>query len=471
MVFSSIVFIFYFLPVAIGVCLMVPRGWRNFLLTFFSYVFYGWANPAFVLLMFGTTAVSWWAGNRMWRAGNDQRARKRWLWVGLVASLGALGFFKYFNFGVDTWNAFAVTAGLEGLQLDLLFRVVLPLGLSFYTFQSISYVVDIYRREAEPIHHFGDYACYIAMFPQLVAGPIIRYGTIRRQLAERVPSKDLFARGVAMFGIGVAKKVLIANPCGQVADAAFNNSATLGTVDAWLGLFGYSFQIYFDFSAYSDMAIGLGLMLGFVFPKNFDSPYKSASITEFWRRWHISLSSWLRDYLYIPLGGNRKGAGRTYVNLMLVMLLGGLWHGASWNFVAWGGWHGALLAIERLVGRKPFYGRLPHGFRVGLTFVLASLGWVWFRAADFGVANEYFGTLFGLGADGPVAAVTGAALREPFLLLMLAGAAILAFFGRQTWDFTRRIGPVKAVGVLALYLLALAVLSVQSFNPFIYFIF
>ncbi|MGF1530591.1 MAG: MBOAT family O-acyltransferase [Puniceicoccaceae bacterium] len=469
MVFSSIVFIFYFLPLALAACLLVPLRLRNFCLTFVSYLFYGWANPAFVVLMFGTSLVSWYAGREM-AATDSPGSRRRWLWVGLIASLGSLGFFKYFNFGIDTWNALAATANLGALQLDLLFRVVLPLGLSFYTFQSISYVVDLYRKEAQPIERFGDYACYISMFPQLVAGPIIRYGTIRTQLFERKVSTDLFARGVAMFSLGLSKKVLLANPCGQIADAAFN-TGSLSMMDAWLGLFGYSFQIYFDFSAYSDMAIGLGLMLGFVFPKNFDSPYKSGSITEFWRRWHISLSTWLRDYLYIPLGGNRRGASRTYVNLMVVMLLGGLWHGASWNFVMWGAWHGALLASERVVGGRPFYAGLPHAARVCFTFLLVSLGWVWFRAVDFAEASAYFAALAGLGEGGLSAAVSGAALREPFLLLTFGLAGFFAFFGVQSWDFTRRIGILKAALVLSLYFISVGVLSVQSFNPFIYFIF
>ena len=315
-----------------------------------------------------------------------------------------------------------------------------------------------------------DFACYVSMFPQLVAGPIVRFSEVSDQLRARTCTVTKFARGVAFLSLGLAKKILLANPCGQVADLAFE-AGSLSALDAWYGLVAYAFQIYFDFSAYSDMAIGLGLMLGFVFPKNFDSPYQSASITEFWRRWHISLSSWLRDYLYVPLGGSRLGPRRTYLNLLLVMLLGGLWHGAAWNFVVWGGLHGTLLALERARGKTALYERLPRPVRVGATFVLVSIGWLFFRAADLGEATRYLHAMLGLATVEPSRAVLAAAMYQPHLASTVAIAALVTWGCPQTWDWTRRLTAPRAGVSVAALLVALALLSTQAYNPFIYFIF
>jgi alginate O-acetyltransferase complex protein AlgI len=376
MVFSSQLFIFYFLPLALLAYYIAPRKARHLGLTAFSYVFYGWANPWFVFLMLGTTVVDYLVG--LWIAGafghaeipllseggQRTRAQKLALASSIISNLSLLAFFKYFNFGLENYNSLMAALGLTAWQWDTALRVTLPLGISFYTFQSMSYTIDVYRGHARAIRSFIDFACFVSMFPQLVAGPIIRFSDVADQLRFRTHTAEKFARGSAMFSIGLAKKILLANPCGKVADIVFG-ATPAGTLDSWYGLIAYAFQIYFDFSAYSDMAIGLGLMIGFTFAKNFDSPYKSASITEFWRRWHISLSTWLRDYLYLPLGGNRRGPARTYANLATVMLLGGLWHGAAWTFVIWGGLHGALLVIERLRGGadvwscEPWMGCLP----------------------------------------------------------------------------------------------------------------
>jgi alginate O-acetyltransferase complex protein AlgI len=315
-----------------------------------------------------------------------------------------------------------------------------------------------------------DFLCYVALFPQLVAGPIVRFSEVADQLQSRTHTLQKFARGVSFVCIGLAKKVLLANSCGKVANMAFEaNAVTTG--DAWVGAVAYAFQIYFDFSAYSDMAIGLGLMLGFMFAKNFDSPYHSASITEFWRRWHISLSSWLRDYLYIPLGGNRKGTVRTYVNLMTVMLLGGLWHGASWNFVIWGGIHGGMLAFERAQGKKSFYAGLPHPLKVALTFVIVCFSWVFFRAADLPSAVRYCGSMLGLNNAGPEAHLISGLIYQPYYVCALLVAALVVWGGSQTWDFTRRLTLPRAVVALGLLYVSVAALTVQEFNPFIYFIF
>ena len=278
--------------------------------------------------------------------------------LSVCSNLALLGFFKYFHFGMDSWNTLMQGMGIEEAVYHDFLRIALPLGLSFYTFHAMSYAIDVYRGDAKAIRSANDYFCFVAMFPQLVAGPIIRFQEVADQLRERIHTYEKFARGVTFLGLGLAKKILLADPCGAVADRAFA-APGLGLVDSWYGILAYTFQIYFDFSAYSDMAVGLGLMLGFMFAKNFDSPYLSQSVTEFWRRWHLSLSTWLRDYLYIPLGGNRLGETRTYINLSLVMLLGGLWHGAAWNFLIWGGIQGAMLAVERTHGKDSIYCNLP----------------------------------------------------------------------------------------------------------------
>jgi len=498
MVFSSHVFVFYFLPLTLVLYYAAPWRGRHLVLTLLSYLFYGWANPLFVVLLLFSTVVDYFCGlaivgsGPLWLARFATQRVPRGRWSGRLESLepdtartraqriavilsvctnlALLGVFKYFNFGVASYDALLTGLGLDGLRLELAFRITLPLGISFYTFQSMSYTIDVYRGHAAPLRSFVDFACYVSMFPQLVAGPIIRFAEVADQLRERTCTVTKFARGVAFLSVGLTKKILLANPCGQVADLAFD-AGSLGALDAWYGLAAYAFQIYFDFSAYSDMAIGLGLMLGFVFPKNFDSPYRSASITEFWRRWHISLSSWLRDYLYVPLGGSRLGPRRTYVNLLLVMLLGGLWHGAAWTFVVWGGLHGTLLALERARGKTALYDRLPRPVRVGATFVLVSIGWLFFRAASLDEAMGYLGTMLGLGDVEPSRAVLAGAMYQPHLAGTVAIAALVTWACPQTWDWTRRLTAPRAGLTVAALVVALALLSTQAYNPFIYFIF
>ncbi len=483
MVFSSHLFVYLFLPLALAVYALLPRRGKHLGLTLLSYLFYGWANPAFVLLMLTSTAIDYVCGLTLagaWRGpwsepleplepGGPRSRAQRWaVAVSVVGNLSFLGFFKYFNFAVDNMDTFAAAIGLPGLETSL--RVTLPLGISFYTFQSMSYSIDVYRGRAVALRSFVDFACYVSLFPQLVAGPILRFSEVADQLRERHHSLEKMARGAAFFSLGMAKKVLLANPCGRVADLAFD-AGSLVTADAWLGLGAYSFQIYFDFSAYSDMAIGLGLLLGFAFPKNFDSPYRADSITDFWRRWHISLSTWLRDYLYIPLGGNRRGPARTYFNLALVMLLGGLWHGASWNFVIWGGIHGGLLAVERARGREGVFAGLPRPLRVAGTFALVTLAWVFFRAESLPRAIGYLGSLFGASAGHPAAGLVGATLWQPWAMLAVSVAALVVWAAPQTWDWTRRLPAWRVATCGGLLWLSLAALATQEFNPFIYFIF
>jgi alginate O-acetyltransferase complex protein AlgI len=487
MVFSSYLFCFFFLPLALLLYYLAPRRLRHLVLTLLSYVFYGWANPAFTVLMLISTAIDWLAGLTiagapffsrkeivpLERGGARSRRQKLGLAVSIVANLSLLGFFKYFHFAVDSWNGLTTFLGLSGAHFETALQVVLPLGISFYTFQSMSYSIDVYRGDSAALRNPIDFACFVAMFPQLVAGPIVRFSEVADQLRERRHTLAKFARGVAFFSFGMAKKVLLANSCGVVADMTFN-AYQLAMLDAWLGVVAYAFQIYFDFSGYSDMAIGLGLMLGFSFPKNFDSPYRARSITEFWRRWHMSLSRWLRDYLYLPLGGNQKGRRRTYLNLAIVMLLGGLWHGASWNFVVWGGFHGAWLAFERWrAERAPFVRKeglaaLPA---IAWTFFLVLISWVFFRATDFGHAFRYLEAMFALGESTVQAALVSGVIQRPYTFVVLAPAALIVWGAPQTWDFTRELPAWKAFLALALLIGSLLVLGVQGFNPFLYFIF
>jgi alginate O-acetyltransferase complex protein AlgI len=478
MVFSSYLCLFYFLPAALLVYYAAPPRGRHLILTAASYLFYGWANPLFVVLLFGSTAIDFAAGraieaDRM-RSGGGLTTRARTaLVVSITSNLALLGFFKYFNFGVDSFNGIVEWIGLPGLGLDTALRVTLPLGISFYTFQSMSYTIDLYRGEARAVRNFIDFACFVSMFPQLVAGPIIRFSEVADQLRSRTHTIAKFARGVAFFSLGLAKKVLLANPCGKVADLAFD-AGSRGMVEAWYGAVAYAFQIYFDFSGYSDMAIGLGLMLGFVFPKNFDSPYKSHSITEFWRRWHISLSSWLRDYLYRPLGGNRRGSTRTYVNLLIVMLLGGLWHGAAWTFVIWGALHGVLLAGERLAATRSWSMPAPLDFgvvRVATTFVVLLVTWVFFRSPDLASAFRYLGDMAGAASPQPGSALLPGIVYQPYYLLTIAIAAVVTWTCPQTWDWTRTLSAPKAALSVACLILAVVALTTQAYNPFIYFIF
>jgi alginate O-acetyltransferase complex protein AlgI len=334
----------------------------------------------------------------------------------------------------------------------------------------MSYTIDVYRGHVAATRSFVDFAAFVSLFSQLVAGPIIRYSEVERQLAGRTHTFEKFARGVAMFSLGLAKKVLLANPCGKVADTCFDAGSLLA-LDAWVGALAYAFQIYFDFSGYSDMAIGLGLMMGFVFPKNFDAPYKSRSVTEFWNRWHISLSTWLRDYLYVPLGGNRRGPGRTYANLMITMLLGGLWHGASWNFLIWGAIHGGWLALERGRGRRSLLAAGPPALQTASTFVVVLVSWVFFRAKDLGDALAYLGAMVGLAPVQGGAALVSGVIYQPYYALSLAAAAGVAWLAPQSWDLTRRLDAPRAAFALALLWVASALLFAQTFNPFIYFIF
>ena len=460
MVFASGVFLYYFLPLFLAAYFATPRKYRTATIAVASYVFYGWWRPDFVILMWISTVVDYLSGRRI-VAGRARGERgKRWVLLSLLVNLGLLAYFKYFNFGVDTLNSIIEPFDFAPLEAA---KVILPVGISFYTFQTLSYTIDVYRGKAETVRSFRDFMCYVAMFPQLVAGPIVRYNTIADQLHERTHTLSKFYRGVLCFQAGLAKKILIADVLGGLADQAYDGRA-LGVMESWVGTVAYAFQIYFDFSGYSDMAIGLGLMMGFRFPVNFNQPYRSISITDFWRRWHISLSSFLRDYLYIPLGGNKKGPVRTYVNLSLTMLLGGLWHGASLNFIVWGAWQGFWLVIERLIGKRAFYSGMPRPLQIALTFVLALIGWVFFRAETMTDAGHFLTGMFGF-AGGDLATLT----LRPIHLVAGAAAVGIIWFLPTTQQLVQRARLAWVIPLQLAFWAALVHLHHEDQVPFLYF--
>lgn len=422
--------------------------------------------------MFSSTIIDYFCGKLITAPNATQRQRKGALIFSICINLLLLAFFKYTSFALNNVNYLQETFGLSPTIFpSSLYSIILPIGISFYTFQSMSYSIDLYKGDAKPATNFIDFACYVSMFPQLVAGPIVRYQTVANQLVHRYHSINNFLFGIVRFNLGFAKKILLANPMGQIADTCFASAenASLDCISAWLGITAYAFQIYFDFSAYSDMAIGLGRMFGFRYLENFDSPYKSKSITEFWRRWHISLSTFLRDYLYIPLGGNRKGNSRTYVNLMTVMLLGGLWHGASWNFVIWGGIHGLNLGFERMFGKKSLYEKMPSIFKIIITFVIVNISWVFFRAENLSVAFAYLKCMFGFAEVLPNANLVFAQITRPYTAIAYAICVCFAFIMPNTHEFIKKLSLWKVVVSFILFLLAIAMMFTQDFNPFLYF--
>ncbi|MEM6946448.1 MAG: MBOAT family protein, partial [Pseudomonadota bacterium] len=462
MVFSSGVFLYVFLPLFLAVYYSVPRRAKAWVLSLASYVFYGAWRPDFVLLMWVSTLVDFTCGNGIRRDRAAGRDGKRWVWVSCIANLGLLGYFKYANFGVDTLNALLAAAGHDPIPWV---EIALPVGISFYTFQTISYTVDVYRGHAEPVRSFGDFACYVAMFPQLVAGPIVRYRAVAEQLHSRTHTLEKFATGVLMFQAGLAKKILLADTIGTVVDATFALEHP-SALEAWVASYGYAFQVYFDFSGYSDMAIGLGLMIGFRFPINFNRPFISRSITEFWRRWHISLSSFLRDYLYIPLGGNQKGTFRTYFNLATTMMLCGLWHGANWKFIVFGALHGTMLIAERLSGKRSLYSWLPGPLEIAVTFTLLVMSFPFFRGESVTQAMTMLRAMVGIDA-GPGSGVLGE-LNATHAIAAIIGAIII--WAAPT---TQRLAAAPPrwwpILVQLLFVLALIHLHRAETVPFLYF--
>ena len=471
MVFSSHIFIFYFLALILGAYYFSPGRLKHLVLTLGSYLFYAWWNPWFVLLMIASTVIDFLCGKIIFNSSPKKPHRKIGLLISIVANLSILGFFKYGNFFAENVSILARSIGLGEIALPEFFnKIILPIGISFYTFQSMSYTIDIYRKKALPAENFLTFACYVSMFPQLVAGPIVRYSDIAKQLKHRIHSAGSFIYGFTRFNYGFAKKILLANPVGEIADLCFSaGQSSLSTPAAWIGVICYAFQIYFDFSAYSDMAIGLGRMFGFAFRENFDSPYKSGSITEFWRRWHISLSSFLKDYLYIPLGGNRKGTSRTYINLIIVMFLVGLWHGAQWTFVIWGLIHGSILVIERISRQSKLGEKLPRSMKVLLTFIIILITWVFFRAENINIALNYLSKMFGVGESGQSAGILLGQVTRPMACFMMFISCFAIFIMPNTGNCLKKLTKLKVVLGLLLFVFSISVMFAQDFNPFLYF--
>jgi alginate O-acetyltransferase complex protein AlgI len=464
MVFSSNLFLFAFLPLFLVCYYLTPFKFKSALILLFSYGFYAWWRPDFLMLLVCVSVGSYAFALAIDHSKNEI-TRYRLLFVAVTLNLLTLAYFKYANFGIESLNAGLIALGLSKLEFA---HVLLPIGLSFYIFHAISYLVDIYRREAPPARNLIDFSAFIALFPHLVAGPVLRYHLLAEQFRSRVHSIDHFARGCVVFMVGFCQKVLIADSVAPLADAAFA-APVPSLADAWLGAVAYSIQLFFDFSGYSTMAIGLALMIGFKFPENFNNPYLSSSITEFWKRWHMSLSNWLREYLYVPLGGNRKGVFRTYLNLFLTMLLGGLWHGANWTFLVWGAWHGLILAAERYWGERFGVLAIPPWLKVMKTMLLVMIGWVFFRAANMTEAAKMFKGMLGLNASNASGSMFSDSVawhvtpdRIMVLILGIALVFLLPVLKRYAHS------PLRFL-IIPLFVWALTTLSAQSFTPFLYF--
>jgi alginate O-acetyltransferase complex protein AlgI len=466
MVFSSALFLLYFLPIFLLAYFATPVRYKNGTALFGSLIFYAWGAPTFIFILLGSIIIDFY----LVRNFENPKHRQWRFYASILLNVGLLLYFKYANFFVENVNALLLNLGAETLSWT---TVALPIGISFFTFQKISYAMDVYQKRSKALEKLGDYALYIILFPQLIAGPIVRFNEIAEQLRNRTAHLNIDNKinGLFRFSIGLAKKLFIANVLGEYVDLYFDaEEFALGTLDTWVVVLAYAFQIYFDFSGYSDMAIGIGLMMGFRIPENFNFPYISRSITEFWRRWHISLSRWMKDYLYIPLGGNRKGINRTYVNLTIVFLISGLWHGAAWTFVLWGAFHGLFLVLERLFLLK-VYKRLGSFIPMILCFIIVLIGWVLFRANSLEVAENILVQMFSWHKS----TVTFPAMFWTFFCL----AIVFSFMGLMPhWE--QKLNAVfqqktlqnlllKGLATFVLLLISTSEILVGGFNPFIYF--
>lgn len=466
MLFSSIVFLFSFLPAVMILYYLLLVRFRNVILLLASLVFYAWGEPVYLFLMLLSILFNYFSGLDIARNLQDKRAAKRSLVFNLIINLAVLGFFKYEGFVLDTLNGI--------LPVHISYHALpLPIGISFYTFQILSYIIDVYRGNVKVQTNLPNFALYVTMFPQLIAGPIVQYADVDEQLASREVSRTKFGEGSMYFIRGLAKKVLLANTSGMIfTEVSGLAKGNIAVMTAWLGAFAYMFQIYFDFSGYSDMAIGLGKMFGFEFNMNFNYPYVSKSITEFWRRWHISLSSWFRDYVYIPLGGNRVSKIKHIRNLLIVWFLTGLWHGAAWNFVAWGLYYGVILIIEKYL-LSPVLDRLPDVVRHIYSIVLVVIGWVLFFSSSFGQAADYIRVMFGAGAHGFADRESMYLLTSNLILwlILIFGSTPLVHFRYEHMLRTKKWNTtiINSVVYAALFIVCIAYLVTETYNPFLYF--
>ncbi|MDR1136884.1 MAG: hypothetical protein LBK91_01055 [Synergistaceae bacterium] len=465
MVFSSILFLFIYLTIVLAIYYIVPLKWRNPWLMIVNLIFYGWGEPVYMLLMLFSMALNFISGKYIYRyKETDKRKTRAILVFCVIVNLAMLALFKYYDL-------FATTLGLiPGLSFIRPLGLALPIGISFYTFQDMSYAIDVYRGDCDMQKSFVSFSTFAALFPQLIAGPIVRYKDVASQLEFRARSADQFASGIQRLTVGLAKKVLIANNIGRLWDTyAAMAAADLSVVGSWLGIIAFSIQIYFDFSGYSDMAIGLGRMLGFEFLENFDYPYISRSVTEFWRRWHMSLGTWFRDYVYIPLGGNRKGKYRQLLNITIVWALTGLWHGANWTFMLWGLYYAAFLIFEKLYWLdvlKKAPGFVGHLY----TILVVVCGWVVFQLTSLTDCARYYKAMFGFGSGGFFNPVDGFYLRSFALMLLIVFVAVTPFARNL---FGRLSGKTKAVLAPVLIVLGLVISTAYlvdaTYNPFLYF--
>lgn len=468
MVFSSTIFLFLFLPIVLLGYYLIDVRYKNVFLLLVSLGFYAWGEPKFVFVMILSIAINYLSGLLIHhvRLKNNKSLSIIALWIAILLNLSILFYFKYFDFFARTTNTFF------GTNIGLL-SIALPIGISFFTFQGMSYVIDLHMGKVVVQKNPINIALYIALFPQLIAGPIVRYIDINQQIDKRVCNIDKFADGTKRFIIGLAKKVILSNNFAMLADRAFDSTDNISVLMAWLGVVSYAIQIYFDFSGYSDMAIGLGKMLGFEFLENFNYPYISKSITEFWRRWHISLSSWFRDYIYIPLGGNRRG--NVYFNLLVVFFVTGLWHGASWNFIIWGLWHGMFLIIERIFRKNNINIKIPRIIRWVYTMLIVLVGWVLFRAPSLTPAFNYIASMIGVSGNQLTDGLAIALVKDnivTFTLAFICSTPIVPYIRKLSneylipYRFKMFFSPI---GYIILFIISITYTVTSTYNPFIYF--
>lgn len=469
MIFSSLTFLFAFLPVVFILYFLVNDKLKNFVLLLTSLFFYAWGEPKYIFLMLGSIVVNYIFGLKV--SSDNKKEQKLWLTLSVIFNISLLVIFKYSNFFVDNFNA------LFNSHISIP-TIALPLGISFFTFQTMSYVIDVYRKDGRVQRNIFDLALYVSLFPQLVAGPIVRYQTVDEQISKRIYSNEKFAVGVNRFICGLAKKVILANQLGMVADGVFSaNIANLSIAESWLGIICYTLQIYFDFSGYSDMAIGLGKIFGFDFLENFNYPYISQSVSEFWRRWHISLGTWFKDYVYFPLGGSRVSKAKLYRNLFVVWFLTGMWHGASWTFIIWGLYYGILISVEKAFLEKFLY-KMPRIVRHIYLLLIVMIGWVFFRVDDLPAAIKFIGIMFGAGNYPVISNAFNVFIIEYYYVIV--GAIILStpivkvvkslLIKKNNNTLNSTLYQVtNAFFIISCMFIVIVMLSSSTYNPFLYF--
>lgn len=464
MVFSSTIFIFAFLPVVLLAYYILGKKVRNYVLLLASLFFYAWGGVDYLKILIASIIINYIFGLLIDKVSDNTRLKKVILTIGVVLNLGILFYYKYYDFFVENTNLVFNT----NFQLKY---IALPIGISFFTFQGMSYIIDIYRKDGKVNKNPFAVALYISFFPQLVAGPIVKYKTVDDQIRNRKESIEYFSYGINRFVMGLAKKVIIADILGAMADNIFNlYYSGIDTPTAWIGAICYTFQIYYDFSGYSDMAIGLGYMFGFKFMENFNYPYISKSITEFWRRWHISLSTWFKEYLYIPLGGNRRG--NVYLNLFVVFLVTGVWHGAAWTFVIWGLWHGLFILIERAIRNKKWYINIPNIIKHIITMLIVILGWVLFRADNLEQAIGFIKTMFGFNNPTPLTFEYIYFINKKFIFWMvMATLGSMPFVANKFNKYNGRksFEILATIGISILFVVSIIFVVNSTYSPFIYF--